>query len=96
VASVKAYAMVDVKFAASWAFLGAVVAVVSFAINFWVVQGTYPGYKFLVYPGITATRFFSEELNFWPKLGVMIVGQYVMYFMAILIVRKLLKLIYST
>jgi len=46
----------------------------------------------MLYPGIITTRLFSEEINFWPKLGIMLAGQYFLCFLGIFSVKKLLNL----
>lgn len=53
--------------------------------------GSYPGYNLFVYPGIAVSRLFSEELNFWPKLGVMIMGQYLICLFSILAFRRIAR-----
>ncbi len=84
--------MDDIKFSAKWACTGAIIALVVFGINFWVVQGALPGYKILAYPGILITRLFSEEIDFWPKLSILVFGQYTIYFLVILGCKKLKRL----
>jgi uncharacterized glyoxalase superfamily protein PhnB len=70
-----------------WAILGAAIALFAFAVNFWIVQGPYPGYKLLAYPGIVTAGLFSDEIDFWPKLGIMLLGQYLAYFVLIFVGR---------
>ena len=89
----KIRAMTDIKFAAFWAAFAALVALAAFAVNFWVMQGSFPGYKILVYPGILVTRLFSEEIEFWQKLGIMLIGQYLLCFVLFLSYRKLVVFI---
>ena len=55
-----------------------------FCLNYWVLAGTLPGYRLLAYPGIVTTRLFSEEIAFWPKLAILLSGQFVAYFAAAL------------
>ena len=83
--------MRDLQFSALWALLGAVIGFAALAINFWFVGGSYPGYNLFVYPGIAVSRLFSEELNFWPKLGVMIMGQYLICLFSILAFRRIAR-----
>jgi hypothetical protein len=45
----------------------------------------------LAYPGIVAARFFSEEIDFWPKLGIMLVGQYFAFFIVLFTARIALR-----
>ena len=77
----------DLKFAACCALAAALIAFVALAFNFWVVEGPYPGYKILTYPGIITASLFSEEINFWPKLGIMLTGQFTLCFLVILASR---------
>jgi hypothetical protein len=81
--------MTDVRFSALCAAVAAAVAFVAFAISYWIADGSLPGYKVLAYPGIVATRLFSEETPFWPKLGIMLLGQYCAYFVLVLAIRRL-------
>ena len=85
--------MSDLRFSAQWATTGAVIVLVALGINFWIAQGSFPGYKIMAYPGIATTRFFSEEINFWPKVAIMLSGQYMAYFTTILVGRKLARLL---
>ncbi|MBB3169566.1 hypothetical protein [Simiduia aestuariiviva] len=50
-----------------------------FFIDFYCLSGQMPGYKILAYPGIAWLRLFSEEINFWPKLGLLLLGQFLAY-----------------
>jgi len=84
--------MSDVKFSAQWALLGVLICFIVFGLGFWVFNQALPGYKMLAYPGIVATRFFSEEINFWPKLSIMLTGQYIAYFLGIYSVRKIMAI----
>ena len=81
----------DIKVAALWAFSGVAIAIAAFSTNYWVLGGSLPGYKLMVYPGIVATRLFSEEIDFASKLSVMLAGQYLGFFVFILVGRKLAK-----
>lgn len=81
----------DLRFAALWAVSGAVILVGAFGIAWWVVEGPYPGYRLLAYPGIVATRLFSGELDFWPKLVVMLAGQYFAFVVVLFAVRMALR-----
>ena len=85
--------MSDVKFSLRWALIGPVVVLLVFGVNYWIADGTLPGYKVLAYPGIISTRLFSEEIGFWPKLGIMLLGQYFIYMVVILIAKKLVRLV---
>ena len=86
-----AAAVDDLRSAALWAVCGAVILLMAFSVAWWVVEGPYPGYRLLAYPGIVAARFFSEEIDFWPKLGIMLVGQYFAFFIVLFTARIALR-----
>lgn len=67
--------MADLKFSALRALAGVAIALFAFAASHWIVEAPIFGYKVLAYPGIMVTRLLSEELDFWPKLVVMLGGQ---------------------
>lgn len=52
--------------------------------NFWEFWGgPMPGYQFFLYPGNLTLIYvwhplFTEEVNFWPKLGLLMLGQFVL------------------
>jgi hypothetical protein len=81
--------MSDTKFSAFWALVVVAITFFVFCINFWVIHGNLPGYIIFVYPGIATTRLFSEEIAYWPKLSIMLTGQYLAYFVMFLMVKKL-------
>lgn len=74
-------------------FLVVLLTLAAFSVDFWLLQGSLPGYKVLVFPGIVAARLFSEELDFLPKLGVVLLGQFVAYFIVGVMMQKLLAYI---
>lgn len=58
-----------------------VIGLIIFAINWNVWGGGMPGYKFFLFPGnLTLTYIwhpiFTEEMAFWPKLFVHMIGQF--------------------
>ncbi|OUS30744.1 hypothetical protein A9Q98_04360 [Thalassotalea sp. 42_200_T64] len=85
--------MSDIKFSALWAVSGVVIGFSAISISYWLLHSTIPGYEFLAGPGIVAANFFSEEIDFWPKISIMLTGQYLAYFVAIFAVRKLIGFI---
>ena len=64
---------------------------VLFSLSYGILHGNVPGYKIINYPGIVATRFFSEEIDFWPKLIIMLTGQFTCYFLATLAISPLTR-----
>lgn len=81
--------MSDLKFSALWAFSGAFIGFVTIVISYWFLHTAMPGYHFLVGPGIAAANLFTEEINLWPKISIMLIGQYLAYFVVIFIGRKI-------
>jgi len=80
--------MSNLKFSGLWAVLGLVLGLAAFVISYWFSDGTVPAYKILAGPGIFTLRMFSEEISFWPKLSIMMTGQYLSYFGVIFIGKK--------
>lgn len=83
--------MSDIKFAALWALSGLAIGFLAFSASYWIFESAIPGYKMMLYPGIVTTRFFSEEIDFWPKLSIMLAGQYFFYFLAVFLTKKLVR-----
>jgi hypothetical protein len=56
--------------------------VVALSWNLWEFwDGPMPGYQFFLYPGNLTLIYiwhplFTEEVTFWPKLGLLMVGQF--------------------
>lgn len=82
--------MSDFKFASLWASLGLFIGFLAFAISFWFSDGPIPGYWFFAGPGVLTLQMFSEEVSFWPKLGLLLAGQYFICFALIFSTRKVL------
>jgi len=61
--------------------VGAIIFFLSW--HFWeYFEGPIPGYQFFMFPGnLTLIHFwhplFTEEVNFWPKLAMLLLGQFV-------------------
>ena len=70
----------DLQLAGLIALTGPLICFAAFGVNWWITEGPYPGYRLLAYPGIQAAKLFSEEINFWPKLVIILGGQYAVYF----------------
>lgn len=64
--------------------VGAAIGLVTFALSHYLwdsLNGPLPGYHTMLYPGnMTLVYFwhpiFTEEVNFWPKLLMLITGQF--------------------
>ena len=82
--------MSDLKFAALWALAGVVIGLFAFTYNYTMVPISLPGYDFFAGPAMLALSFFSEETSFEGKLIIFLFGQYLGYFLAILVVRKII------
>ena len=87
--------MSDIRFAGLWSLLGLAVGLFAFSMSYWYGSGPFPGYKVLVGPGILTLRMFSEEIDFWPKLSLMMAGQYIIYFVCLILSKKLYGAIYK-
>lgn len=81
----------DITYASLWAAAFVLLTALAFAIDFNWLHCTFPGYKILAWPGIVTLRFFSEEMAFWPKIAILLMGQYVTYFLTIFIFKKTLN-----
>ena len=81
--------MSDLKFSSLWATAIVVLTVLVFAINYNGYPVIFPIYKILAWPGIVTLRLFSEEINFMPKLSILLLGQFLAYFLAIFLARKI-------
>jgi hypothetical protein len=63
--------------------------------NFWVFfNGPLPGYQFFLFPGNLSLIYFwhpifTEEVNFWPKLFMLLFGQFVVVAGTVTILIKL-------
>ncbi|UTA47640.1 hypothetical protein L1F30_15970 [Simiduia sp. 21SJ11W-1] len=80
---------------AHWVALGiTAITAALFFIDYFVLGGNLPGYGLVAYPGIVWLRMFSEEIDFWPKFLLLMLGQYLAYFAAtfvLLCMRSRLK-----
>lgn len=76
-------------------FIGLVAFTVSW--NMWEVwQGPMPGYQFFLFPGNLTLVYiwhplFTEELNFWPKLFLLLLGQFLVVAFCVGLLRFLVK-----
>lgn len=87
--------MSDVKFSLIWAFLGVVLALIAFLFNYTFAPTSIWGYEILAGPAMFSLSFFSEETAFWPKLAIFLFGQYIIYFVALFILKKTIKLTHT-
>lgn len=79
------------KLALKVAILATVVGLIAFTLswNMWDVwQGPLPGYQVLLFPGNLTLIYlwhplFTEELAFWPKLALLLIGQFAVVYLVI-------------
>lgn len=57
------------------------VGLITFVINYLWFHGSLPGYRLLLAPGIFVLGFFTEEIDFWPKLALLLGGQFLLCFL---------------
>jgi len=77
------------KFAAKWGVIGVALGLCAFLYNYTMTPHSLPGYELIAAPAMFALSFFSEETAFWPKMAIFLSGQYVAYFLIILLARVL-------
>lgn len=78
-----------IKFSTSIAIIASVLGLIVFLINFYGFNGQMPFYALFNYPGLFFISFFSEEIDFWPKLSLLIAGQFGGYFIGSLFILTL-------
>jgi|GEM_PF-815227 len=67
----------------------------SLSWNFWeLFGGPLPGYRVFLFPGnLTLTYFwhpiFTEEVNFWPKLFMLLFGQFIVVATCVTVITNL-------
>ncbi|MFC6635472.1 hypothetical protein [Microbulbifer taiwanensis] len=59
----------------------ALVGLIAFIVNWTAWGGGMPGYRFFLFPGNLTLVYiwhplFTEEIDFWPKLAIHILGQF--------------------
>lgn len=75
------------------------VGLIAFIINWnlWeFFDGPMPGYQILLFPGNLTLEYFwypifTEEVTFWPKLLMLITGQFVVSFVAVYLISKIIR-----
>jgi len=81
-------------------FIAMIIGLIAFSIswNFWeFFNGPLPGYRIFLFPGnLTLIYFwhplFTEEVNFWPKLFMLLFGQFVVVMSCVALLIKLKQL----
>lgn len=76
-----------------------VIGLVAFTLswNFWDFwDGPMPGYQLLLYPGHLTLVYIwhpllTEEINFWPKLMLLLFGQFLVVFFVVGLLMSLMK-----
>lgn len=75
------------------------VGLIAFIINWnlWeFFNGPMPGYQILLFPGNLTLEYFwhpifTEEVTFWPKLLMLMTGQFVVSFVAVYLISKIIR-----
>ena len=76
-----------------------IIGLIAFTLswNLWAFfGGSLPGYQIFLFPGnLTLTYFwhpiFTEEVNFWPKLFMLLFGQFVVVTSCVAVISSLKK-----
>lgn len=66
-----------------------IIGAIIFAISWNVWGGGMPGYYFFLLPGNLVLSMLTEEINFWPKLLILLVGQFSVTAIATAILLKI-------
>lgn len=77
--------------------IATIIGLIAFSLswNLWeFFGGPLPGYTIFLFPGnLTLTFFwhpiFTEEVNFWPKLFMLLFGQFIVVTTAVAVIRHL-------
>ena len=78
--------MADVKRACFWATICVIAGVVVFVLN--RLYGPVAAYSIILAPGNLLLGLFTEEINFWPKLSMLLSFQFLVSFTAIYVFLK--------
>jgi hypothetical protein len=79
----------EFKSSLRWALSGVIIGIIAFSYNYLLLPASMPGYELFTAPARFALSFFSEETAFWPKMTIFLTGQYLGYFLVIIIIKKL-------
>ena len=90
----------SVKVAIYYGVISIVIGLIAFSLswNLWeFFGGPLPGYRIFLFPGnLTLTYFwhpiFTEEVNLWPKLFMLLVGQFIVVTSGMTVITSLKKL----
>lgn len=74
-----------------------IVGLIVFTANWNVWGGGMPGYGFFLFPGNLTLIYvwhplFTEELDFWPKLGLLLFGQFTVVTFFVAVITRLSKM----
>lgn len=89
----------SLKLPLSIAIILTLVGLIAFTINWnlWeFFDGPIPGYHILLFPGNLTLEYFwhpifTEEVTFWPKLLMLMTGQFVVSFVAVYFISKIIR-----
>lgn len=87
----------SVKVAIYSGFIAVIIGLIAFSLswNLWAFfNGPLPGYRIFLFPGnLTLTYFwhpiFTEEVNFWPKLFMLLLGQFIVVTSCVVVITSL-------
>ena len=90
----------SVKVAIYYGVISIVIGLIAFSLswNLWeFFGGPLPGYRIFLFPGnLTLTYFwhpiFTEEVNLWPKLFMLLFGQFIVVTSCMTVITSLKKL----
>jgi len=90
-----------VKVAIYSGFIAMIIGLIAFSLswNLWeFFSGPLPGYRIFLFPGnLTLTYFwhpiFTEEVNFWPKLFMLLFGQFIVVTCCVAVITSIKKLL---
>lgn len=76
----------------------AIIGLIAFSLSwqlFDYLAGPLPGYQIWLFPGNLTLVYiwhplFTEELNFWPKLILLLFGQFMVVFCVVALINKLI------
>lgn len=72
------------------------IGLIVFTANWNILGGGMPGYGFFLFPGNLTLIYvwnplFTEELDFWPKLGLLLFGQFTVVTFFVAVITRLFR-----
>ncbi|WP_448566897.1 hypothetical protein [Thalassotalea ganghwensis] len=69
--------------------IGVCIAIIAFTYNYHYHHSNFIGYQVIVAPAILMLSFFTEEINFVPKMVLFLTGQFLGYFIVAYTIMKI-------